>query len=66
MVFKRALIRLQKGVSKGLKGHLLQAKRASLRSQMSIFRFLRSEFSLQSRIVNENGKERKKGEKVKW
>ncbi|ERJ75618.1 hypothetical protein HMPREF9148_01795 [Prevotella sp. F0091] len=66
MAFKRALVRLQKGVSKRLKGHLLQARRASLRSQMSIFRFLRPEFSLQRRMVNENGKERKKGEKVKW
>ena len=35
---KRCLLRLQKGVSKGLKGHLLQAKRASLRSQKSTSR----------------------------
>ena len=37
MVFKRALIRVQKGVSKGLKGHLLQAKRASFQSQKMMF-----------------------------
>jgi len=30
--FKRCLIGHQKGVSKGFKGHLLQAKRASLRT----------------------------------
>jgi len=34
---KRCLIGLQKGVSKGLKGHLLQAKRAFFRSQKSMY-----------------------------
>ena len=33
---KRCLIGLQKGVSKGLKGHLLQAKRALIRMQLSL------------------------------
>ena len=37
LLFKRCLIGLQKGVSKGLKGHLLQAKWASLRKQKSMF-----------------------------
>ena len=35
--FKRCLIRLLKGVVKGLKGHLLQAKRASFQSQKMMF-----------------------------
>ena len=34
--FQKVLNGLQKGVSKGLKGHLLQANWASLRSQKSI------------------------------
>jgi len=33
---ERCLIGLQKGVSKGLKGHLLQANWASFRSQKSM------------------------------
>ena len=37
LLFKRCLIGLQKGVSKGLKGHLLQANWASFRSQKSMF-----------------------------
>ena len=36
LLFKRCLIGLQKGVSKGLKGHLLQAKRALIRIQLSL------------------------------
>jgi len=35
LLFKRCLIGLQKGVSKGLKEHLLQAKRALIRMQLS-------------------------------
>ena len=37
MEFKRCLIRLQKGVSKGLKGHLLEAKRALIASHFMVF-----------------------------
>ena len=37
VVSKRCLIGLQKGVSKGLKGRLLQAKRASSASQKSMY-----------------------------
>ena len=40
VVLKRCLIRLQKGVSKGLKGHLLQSYRASFRRQLGICLFL--------------------------
>ena len=36
---KRCLIGLQKGVSKDLKGHLLQAKRALIQLHLSIFYF---------------------------
>ena len=36
-IFKRALVRVQKGVSKGLKEHLLQAKRASFQRQKMMF-----------------------------
>ncbi len=36
VVFKRCLTGLQKGVSKGLKGHLLQAKWALIGSQLSL------------------------------
>ncbi len=36
LLTKRCLIGLQKGVSKGLKGHLLQAKRALIGSQLSL------------------------------
>ena len=36
MLFKRCLIGLQKGVSKGLKEHLLQANWASFRMQLSL------------------------------
>ena len=41
---KRCLIRLQKGVSKGLKGHLLQGNQASFRSQLSIYWFWDGDF----------------------
>ena len=46
MVFKRCLIGLQKGVSKGLKGHLLQAKRALIRIEFMPFLFSVCELSL--------------------
>jgi len=36
MVFKRCLIGLQKGVNKTSKGHLLEAKRALIRVQLSL------------------------------
>ena len=44
VVLKRCLIRLQKGVSKGLKGHLLQSYRASFRRQLGICLFLIGDF----------------------
>ena len=37
VVLKRCLIGLQKGVSNVLKGHLLQAKRALIERQKSIY-----------------------------
>ena len=37
VVFKRCLVRVEKGVSKGLKGHLLQAKRALIRMELTPF-----------------------------
>ena len=46
MVSKRCLIGLQKGVSKGLKGHLLQAKRALIGSLLTPFLFLVFDFYL--------------------
>ena len=46
---KRCLIGLQKGVSKGLKGHLLQAKRALIESQLMPFSSRVFELSLQRR-----------------
>ena len=45
--FERCLIGLQKGVSKGLKEHLLQAKRALIESQLTPFLFLSFDFYLQ-------------------
>lgn len=45
--FKRCLLRVQKGVSKGLKGHLLQAKRALIRMELMPSYFSRFEFPLQ-------------------
>ena len=36
LLFKRCLIGLQKGVSKGLKEHLLKAKKALIRMQLSL------------------------------
>ena len=53
--FKRCLIRLQKGVSKGLKGHLLQAKRALIESQLTPFYFSVFDFSLQNRVADAIG-----------
>ena len=50
MLAKRCLIGLQKGVNKTSKGHLLQAKRASLRVQLSINKNLRKEKSLHNRL----------------
>ena len=38
VVSKRCLIGLQKGVSKGLKGHLLQAERALIRGVKSRYK----------------------------
>lgn len=35
--FKRCLLRVQKGVNKGLKGHLLQVKRALVASRLVVF-----------------------------
>ena len=46
---KRCLIGHQKGVSKGLKGHPLQAKRALVERQFTPFRFSMLELSLQYR-----------------
>ena len=46
MGFERCLIGLQKGVSKGLKGHLLQAKRALIGSQLMPFSFSVFDFFL--------------------
>ncbi len=46
VVSKRCLIRIRKGVSKGLKGHLLQAKRALIESQLTPFLFSVFEFYL--------------------
>ena len=50
---KRCLLRLQKGVSKGLKKHLLQAKRASLRSQKTTSHSLSAWKKLTRLQVNE-------------
>ena len=47
VVFKRCLVRLEKGVSKTSKGHLLQAKRALIRMELTPFLFLRFDFYLQ-------------------
>ena len=47
MVFKRCLVRLQKGVSKTSKGHLLQAKRALIRMELTPFYFSAFDFYLQ-------------------
>ena len=46
VVSKRCLIGLQKGVSKGLKEHLLQAKRALIGSQLTPFSFSVFDFYL--------------------
>ena len=55
MVFKRCLVRLQKGVSKGLKGHLLQAKRALIRMELTPFDFSAFDFSLQNKVAGTIG-----------
>ena len=47
LILKRCLIGLQKGVNKGSKGHLLEAKRAWIESQFMLFLFLRFDFYLQ-------------------
>ena len=52
--FKRCLLRVQKGVSKGLKGHLLQAKRALIRMELTPSYFSRFEFPLQYRMEEED------------
>ena len=52
--FKRCLIGLQKGVSKRSKGHLLQAKWALIRSQLTPFYSSVFEFYLQGRITEGN------------
>ena len=52
--FKRCLIGLQKGVSKSSKGHLLQAKRALIGSQLTPFYSPAFEFYLQDRMTEEN------------
>ena len=57
LILKRCLIGLQKGVSKGLKGHLLEAKRAWIESQFMLFLFLIFDFYLQY-----GGGEKEKGE----
>ena len=49
MLAKRCLIGFQKGVNKTSKGHLLQAKRASFRVQLSINKNLRKKKSLHNR-----------------
>ena len=54
MLFKRCLLGLQKGVSKGLKGHLLQAKRALIRMELTPFYFSAFEFLLQYRVTEED------------
>ena len=46
---KRCLIGLQKGVNKGRKGHLLQAKRALIERQFTPLRFSMLELYLQDR-----------------
>ena len=57
--FKRCLVRLQKGVSKSSKGHLLQAKRALIESQLTPFYFSDFDFSLQNRVADAIGDTKK-------
>ena len=52
--FKRCLLRVQKGVTKGLKGHLLQANRALIRMELTPSYFSRFEFPLQYRGTKED------------
>ena len=48
---KRCLIGLQKGVSKGLKGHLLQVKRALIRRVKSMYKKRGVTLFLQNRLL---------------
>ena len=54
MWFKGCLLRVQKNVTKGLKGHLLQAKRALIRMELTPSYFSRFEFPLQYRGTKED------------
>ena len=51
---RRCFLRVQKGVSKGLKGHLLEAKRALIRMELTPSYFSRFEFPLQYRGTKED------------
>ena len=51
---RRCLLRVQKGVSKGLKGHLLETKRALIRMELTPSYFSRFEFPLQYRGTKED------------
>ena len=53
--FKRCLLRVQKGVTKGLKGHLLQAKRALIRMELTPFYFSAFDFYLQNGVAGTIG-----------
>ena len=55
VVFKRCLVRLQKGVSKTSKGHLLQAKRALIRMELTPFYFSAFDFYLQNGVAGTIG-----------
>ena len=55
VVFKRCLVRVEKGVSKGLKGHLLQAKRALIRMELTPFYFSAFDFYLQNGVADTIG-----------
>ena len=48
------LIKGSKGVSKGFKGHLLEAKKALIRMELTPSYFLRLEFPLQYRGTKED------------
>ena len=52
--FWRCLLRSEKGVIKVLKGHLLQAKRALIRMELTPSYFSRFEFPLQYRGAKED------------
>ena len=53
---KRGFIGLQKGVSKTSKGHLLQAKRALIRMELTPFLVTRFEFSLRLKVYRRHNK----------